>query len=63
MCRYKEKYLKLNENVEGNVSFKDSSKVRIKGICTILIFSTKDESHKLINDIYYVPKLKTIFSL
>ena len=63
MCGYKEKFVELNENVSENVSFGDSSKVRVEGNGTILI-SSKDGSHKMINDVYYVPKLKSnIWSL
>ena len=58
MCGYKEKFVELNENVSGNVSLGNSSKVRIEGKGTILI-SSKDGSHKMINDVYYVPKLKS----
>ena len=39
----KEKFLELEENVKGNVSFGDSSKVKIQGKGTILI-SLKDGS-------------------
>jgi len=58
MCEYREKFMELNENVNGNVSFGDSSKVRIEGKGTILI-SFKDGSHKMINGVYYMPKLKS----
>ena len=57
MCGYKEKVVELEEKVKGNVSFGDSSKVKIQGKCTILI-SLKDGAHKIIKDVYYVPKLK-----
>ncbi|KHN05994.1 Retrovirus-related Pol polyprotein from transposon TNT 1-94, partial [Glycine soja] len=57
MCGCKEKFVELDEKVKGNVSFGDSSKVQIQGKCTILI-SLKDGAHKLITDVYYVPKLK-----
>lgn len=41
----------------GSVSFGDTSKIQIEGIGTILI-SCKNDDHKLINEVYYVPKLK-----
>ncbi|RDX83791.1 hypothetical protein CR513_35260, partial [Mucuna pruriens] len=37
MCGYKEKFVELEEKVRGNVSFGDSSKVKIQGKDTILI--------------------------
>ncbi|KAL4352077.1 hypothetical protein GQ457_06G007290 [Hibiscus cannabinus] len=58
MCGDKEGFVKLDEKVKGNVSFGDSSKVQIQGKGTILI-SLKDDSHSLITDVYYVPKLKS----
>ena len=58
MCGCKEKFVELDEKVKGNVSFGDSSKVQIQGKGTILI-SLKDGAHKLITDVYYVPKLKS----
>ncbi|KAL4304010.1 hypothetical protein GQ457_10G012770 [Hibiscus cannabinus] len=58
MCGDKEAFVKLDEKVKGNVSFGDSSKVQIQGKGTILI-SLKDDSHNLITDVYYVPKLKS----
>ena len=58
MCGCKEKFVELDEKVKGNVSFGDSSKVQIQGKGTIL-FSLKDGAHKLITDVYYVPKLKS----
>ncbi|KAL4369010.1 hypothetical protein GQ457_05G018750 [Hibiscus cannabinus] len=56
MCGDKEAFVELDEKVKGNVSFGDSSKVQIQGKETILI-SLKDDSHSLITDVYYVPKL------
>ncbi|XP_027348127.1 uncharacterized protein LOC113859596 [Abrus precatorius] len=58
MCGYRKKFLELDEKVKGNVSFGISSKVQIQGKGTILI-SLKDDTHKLIMDVYYVPKLKS----
>ncbi|XP_019257683.1 PREDICTED: uncharacterized protein LOC109235891 [Nicotiana attenuata] len=57
MCGCKEKFVEINKMVRGNVSFGDTSKIQIEGIGTILI-SCKDGSHKLIQDVYCVPKLK-----
>ncbi|XP_070035564.1 uncharacterized protein [Nicotiana tomentosiformis] len=54
MCRCKEKFVEINKTVRGNESFGDTSKIQIEGICMILI-SCKDGSHKLIQDVYYVP--------
>ena len=42
----------------GNVSFGDTSKVQIQGKCVILIF-VKNGNHKLVTNVYYVPKLKS----
>ncbi|KAL4320263.1 hypothetical protein GQ457_18G013060 [Hibiscus cannabinus] len=58
MCGDKVAFVKFDEKVKGNVSFGDSSKVQIQGKGTILI-SLKDDSHSLITDVYYVPKLKS----
>ena len=58
MCGDKLKFASIDENVQGNVSFGDSSKIQICGKGTILI-SSRNESHRLIHDVYYVPKLKS----
>lgn len=44
--------------MRGNVSFGDTSKIQIEGIGTILI-SCKNSDHKLINEVYNVPKIKS----
>uniref|UniRef100_A0A0V0HBY8 Putative ovule protein n=1 Tax=Solanum chacoense TaxID=4108 RepID=A0A0V0HBY8_SOLCH len=58
MCGHKDKLVEIKKTVKGNVSFRDTSKIQIEGIGTILI-SCKDDGHKLINNVYYVPKLKS----
>ena len=52
------KFASIDEKVQGNVSFGDSSKIQICGKGTILI-SSRNGSHRLIHDVYYVPKLKS----
>ncbi|XP_070045049.1 uncharacterized protein [Nicotiana tomentosiformis] len=52
----KEKFVEINKMVRGNVSFRDTSQIQIERIGMILI-SCKDGSQKLIQDVYYVPKL------
>ncbi|XP_070043804.1 uncharacterized protein [Nicotiana tomentosiformis] len=58
MCGCKEKSVEINKMVRGNVSFGDTSKIQIEGIGMILI-SYKNGDHKLIQDVYYVSKLKS----
>ncbi|XP_044475004.1 uncharacterized protein LOC123202923 [Mangifera indica] len=58
MCGDKGKFVTLDDKVQDNVSFRDSSRIQICEKCTILIFS-RNGHHMLITDVYYVPKLKT----
>ena len=58
MCGDKDKFMKLDEAIRGNVTFANHSKVVIKGKCTILI-KLKDESYKFIGDVYYIPIVKS----
>ena len=60
MCGDRAKFVNLDEKVQGNVSFEDSSKIQIYGKGTILI-SSRNGNRKLIIDVYYVPKLKSNF--
>ena len=46
-------FVELNESMNDNVAFRDDSKVPVKGKCNI-IFHTKDGSHQLISNVYYV---------
>lgn len=58
MCGDKSKFVELEEKAAGSVTFGDASKIQIEGKGTILI-RLKDGTHKLISDVYYVPKLKS----
>ena len=58
MCGHKDIFVDIKKTVKGNVSFGDTSKIQIEGICVIMI-SYKDGGRKLIANVYYVPKLKS----
>ena len=58
MCGHKDKFVEIKKTVKGNVYIGDTSKIQIEGIGRILI-SCKDDDHKLISNVYYVPKLKS----
>ncbi|XP_061375043.1 uncharacterized protein LOC133317219 [Gastrolobium bilobum] len=53
-----ELFTKLNENVQGEVTFEDPSNVPIKGKGKIMIF-TKNGDRKYISDVFYIPSLKS----
>jgi len=57
-CGNKDKFIKLNEAITGDVTFADHLKVVIKGKGTILI-KLKNKSHQFLSDIYYTPKVKS----
>ena len=57
MCREKKMFVMFDEYARGDILFGDSSKIQIKGKGAVLIHSSND-GHKLILDVYYVPKLK-----
>jgi hypothetical protein len=48
----------LNENVRGTVRFGDGSSVEIHGLGSMVIQGRQQE-HKVLTDIYYIPKLKS----
>ena len=54
----KSKFVDLNTKVTCNVCFCDNIKVKIKDK-GIILFQAKDRSHKVIHDVYYIPKLKS----
>ena len=58
MCGHKDEFVEIKKTVKGNVSFGNTSMIQIEGIGMILI-SCKDGGHKLITNVYYVPKLKS----
>jgi len=51
-------FVELEENVKGNLSFGDSSKIPVKGRGNILIY-LKDGRQNFISNVYYVPEMKT----
>ncbi|XP_061349454.1 uncharacterized protein LOC133294723 [Gastrolobium bilobum] len=57
MCGKKELFTELNEEVQGEVTFGDLSKIPVKGKGKIMIF-TKNGDRKSISDVYYIPSLK-----
>jgi hypothetical protein len=50
-------FIELNINVWGTIRFGDGSMVRIEG-CDTIIFSYKNDEHRVFIGIYYIPKLK-----
>jgi hypothetical protein len=48
----------LDTSVRGTVSFGDSSLVEIEGIRSVVL-QTKKEGHKVLTEVYYIPKLKS----
>ncbi|XP_078178580.1 uncharacterized protein LOC144572778 [Carex rostrata] len=58
MCGHKHLFVEMQEIEDGHVSFGDTSKVQVKGRGKIC-FSQKDGKEGLIEDVYYVPDLKS----
>ena len=56
MCSIKEFFTKLNETVQGDVTFGDQSKISVNGKGKIMI-QTKTGENRYISDIYYIPAL------
>ncbi|XP_028109539.1 uncharacterized protein LOC114308196 [Camellia sinensis] len=63
MCGKRELFVELNETVQAQVSFSNSSKTPVKGRGNILI-KLKNGDHDYISNVYYVPAMKNnIFSM
>jgi len=58
MCGHKHLFLNIQEIEDGHVSFEDSTKVSIKDRRKIC-FSQKDGKEGTMEDVYYVPDLKS----
>jgi len=57
-CGDKQKFMKLDESIRGNVTFVDHSRISIKQKYTILI-RLKNDSHQFISNIYYISIVKS----
>ncbi|KAG7584577.1 Integrase catalytic core [Arabidopsis suecica] len=51
-------FSKLDESITGKVRFGDDSRIDIKGKGSIM-FITKNGDRRTLNDVYYIPKLKS----
>lgn len=58
ICDKKEKFIDLDENIQGNVSLGDSSKLDVEGKGKILL-SLKNGKEDFIFTVYYVPNMKS----
>jgi hypothetical protein len=54
----KAQFSKLNLSVGGTVRFSDGRTIGIEGRGTVL-FELKDDSHKVLTDVYFIPRLKS----
>lgn len=56
MTGFKEKFTKLDENVKGQVHFRDGSAVQIEGKGTVTMLC-KNGEEKVLGDVHYIPNL------
>jgi hypothetical protein len=54
----KAQFSEVNLSVGGTVRFGDGRTVGIEGRATVL-FELKDGGHKVLSDVYYIPRLKS----
>ncbi|KAJ4812770.1 polyprotein [Rhynchospora pubera] len=52
------KFVELDTHVTGNVRFGNDTKVEIKGKGSVVL-ATKNGDHKILHDVYYIPKMKS----
>ncbi|KAL0320406.1 UNVERIFIED_CONTAM: hypothetical protein Sradi_5302100 [Sesamum radiatum] len=57
MTRDKSKFVHIDTKVTDDVCFGDDTKVEIKGKGTVIL-ATKSGDHKLLHNVYYIPKMK-----
>ncbi|KAL0400394.1 UNVERIFIED_CONTAM: Copia protein [Sesamum radiatum] len=61
VCNYmtgdKSKFVHIDTKVTDDVRFGDDTKVEIKGKGTVIL-ATKSGDHKLLHNVYYIPKMK-----
>ncbi|KAL0447542.1 UNVERIFIED_CONTAM: Retrovirus-related Pol polyprotein from transposon TNT 1-94 [Sesamum latifolium] len=53
----KRKFVHIDTKVTGDVRFGDDTKVEIEGKGTVIL-ATKNGDHKLLHNVYYIPKMK-----
>lgn len=58
MTGTREALTRLDEEVSGTVRFGDGSCVEIKGLGSV-IMEGRDQQHKVLTNVYYIPKLKS----
>lgn len=58
MTRRRDALVSLDTSVSGTVRFGDGSLVPIEGMGSVML-QTKKQSHKVLTEVYYIPKLKS----